>query len=143
MTTATYMFSYSKMANIDYDLDFSGCKSLNYIFAYASAEYIKSVRFPTAPTTTSNPFSNCSELVEIRVKGSISFTISFQWCPLSVESMKSIINALVDYSGTESEHTFTIRFSDDCWVALNADETPPDGYVTWQEYVTNALKWNT
>ena len=92
--------------------------------------------------TFPNAFSNNKSLTEIRVEGEIANDINFQWSPLSVESMKSIISCLTNYAGTSNEFAHKITFQENCWTALEADSVAPDG-TTWREYVGNTLGWNT
>lgn len=82
---------------------------------------------------------NCRSLRDLVAKGVIWFSVNFQWCPLSVASMKSIISCLKNYAGTENDGAYTVRFSDTCWAALESDSTAPDG-GTWKDYVRN-LGW--
>lgn len=86
-------------------------------------------------------FQGCGRLENIVVEGVIGSSINFQWSPLSVESMKSIISALKDFTGTGNEYSQTVKFSNDCWAALEADGTAPDG-GTWKAYVQETLSWN-
>jgi hypothetical protein len=60
---------------------------------------------------------------------------------LSVESLKSVINALKNFTGTDKEYTRTVKFRDEHWATLDADSTPPSG-DTWKNYVYNNLCWN-
>ena len=87
-----------------------------------------------------NGFTNCTSLVEIRFEGKLFENQNFQWCPLSVESMKSIISCLNDYSGTSEEFSYRVIFKDECWEALEASGTAPTG-TTWAEYIAG-LGWN-
>ena len=104
----------------------------------------------TRKRTYSRNFSGCSSLTEIRfidynekgeyVPSEIGNSISFSSCPLSVASMKNIIAHLVNYSGTGTAGTCTLTFTAECWTALDADSTAPDGGL-WSEYV-QSLGWN-
>lgn len=89
--------------------------------------------------TWSNTFQNCSMLSSITIEGTISRSIDFSYSPLSIDSMKCIISCLENFSGTASEHKYTLAFKSDCWAALNADSTPPTGN-TWEEHIT-LLGW--
>jgi hypothetical protein len=85
-------------------------------------------------------FNGCTKLVNITMSGTIGNSLSFNWSPLSVESMKSIISCLKDYSETDKAYTYEIKFTNACWAALEADSTSPTG-TTWAEYV-DSLGWN-
>ncbi len=83
--------------NIDYC--FNGCTNLVTIR-----------KLTTTDTTNFNAsFGGCSALENIIIGGTIGKNISFSYSPLTVESMKSIINALKDYSGTSTTYTLTFR----------------------------------
>lgn len=111
---------------------FMGCSKLNKIGLLKVSE--KSANLASM-------FQNCHSLVEIRMAGVIACDLSFQWQKsLSVDSMKSIISCLKNYAGTDKELTYTIRFTDECWAALEADSTAPNG-GTWADYVVS-LGWN-
>ena len=85
-------------------------------------------------------FNNCSVLKNITFDGVIGRSISFPASPLSVASLKSIINCLKDYTGTD-EYTYTVTFKASAFTALEADsEKSPNGN-TWAEYIDD-LKWN-
>lgn len=86
-------------------------------------------------------FHYCEKLVNVKFEGKINRTINFSFSPLSVESMKSIISCLKDYS-TTSTGVYTVSFTEACWTALESDSSAPDG-GTWREYVEYKLGWNT
>lgn len=85
--------------------------------------------------------SGCTELTNITIEGAIGRSIDFSPCPLSVVSMKNIISCLKNYSGTDKEFLYSVKFNDNCWAALEADSTSPTG-TTWAEYVQDTLCWN-
>lgn len=111
-----------------FDNMFDGCNSLITI---TNLNVTKAFRL-------SSTFSYCSSLENITFTGSIKKTISFSnSSKLTVESIRSIINALSVYSGT-SQPTLTLNSAS--WTAIEA-VTPPDGYSTWKEYITNYKNW--
>lgn len=90
-----------------------------------------------------NCFNSCTSLATITFEGAIGQDINFQWSPLSVDSMKSVITHLKNYNGTADAGTKTVKFSDECWTTLLADgTTAPDG-STWRDYVETTLGWLT
>lgn len=93
------------------------------------------------PASNSGTFYRCSALANIRLEGVCSCSLYLTYSPLTVESMISIITHLKDFTGTGNENTKSLKFSSECWSALNEAETPPDGYADWQDYVTQGLKW--
>lgn len=84
-------------------------------------------------------FNGATSLMHLTASGVLANTINFQWCPLTPASMKSLISILKNFAGTSSANTKKITFNEDCWSALEADSTAPDG-GTWRNYVT-ALGW--
>lgn len=87
-------------------------------------------------------FSGDSSLANVTFEGVIGQDgLNFNWSPLSTESMKNIILHLKNLIGTANEHAFTIKFSDACWAALDAEGNTAPGGVTWKSYV-DSLGWN-
>ena len=90
--------------------------------------------------TFSNTFQTDISLSNIKISGVIGRSVSFADCPLTVESMKSIITHLKDYSGTTSELTYSLTLSSASKLALEAEgATSPNGNL-WSEYVDD-LGW--
>ena len=87
-------------------------------------------------------FYYCLSLKNIVFEGTIGHSISFSYSPLTVESMKSIISCLKDYSTDETnQFKYTLTLKADCWTNLEAEgETSPDG-TTWLAYV-ESKGWN-
>ena len=116
--------------NNNIDRTFQGCTRL------------VNVRKLTVQDTTKfdNTFASCTALAEIRIGGTIGQSISFSYSPLTIASMKSVINALKNYVGTSNEGVYTVKFTDACWKELEKDSTSPTG-TTWKDYVRNELGW--
>lgn len=89
-----------------------------------------------------NSFNTASKLSSLLLENSIiGCSINLQWSPLSVESTKSILLALKDFTGTGSEFTCKVTFLDTCWANLDAEgNTAPNG-GTWRDYA-NSKCWN-
>ena len=87
-------------------------------------------------------FKNCSSLKNVTHDGEIGRSISYASSPLTPESMISVIEHLVNYAGTSSDHTYTVTFTDACWTALEAYRDAPSE-ATWRDYVDIVLGWNT
>lgn len=89
-------------------------------------------------------FTRCDALKNITFDGVIGRNISFSYSPLSVESMKSVIMHLKDYSGTDSEFTYKVTFSSACLTALEAEGATAEyngEACTWTELITDKKKW--
>ena len=121
--------------------DFSNMRSrLNNTFS--SSRIVEIEELVVSPTYQDfqTPFNNATALTTIKISGTIFKSISFSYSPLTVESMKSIITHLKDYSGTDKEGTYKVTFSSACLTALEAEgATSPNGN-TWTEYMTD-LGW--
>lgn len=86
-------------------------------------------------------FNGCGVLKNITFEGVIGRSISFSTSPLSVESIKSVITHLKNYTGTSSEYSYTVTFKASAFNVLEAEkEISPNGN-TWAEYIDD-LKWN-
>lgn len=94
-------------------------------------------------TKLTNTFTNCTNLRNVTFEGYIGQSLNIASCSgLTVESAKNIIlNNIPNYTGTEKESLYSIKFHENVWTALNNAETPPSG-ATWQEYV-ESLGWTT
>lgn len=116
----------------------------NSLFSYCGqlVEVEKLILPDSGAVIIANSFDQCSKLTTITFEGVIGHDINFQWSPLSVDSMKSVITHLKNYGGTADAGTKTVKFTDACWTALEADGTAPDGN-TWRDYVETTLGWLT
>lgn len=93
----------------------------------------------------SSAFNGCSKLANIEVvEGTLPISINFSSSPLSVQSLKNIISCLKDYSGTDSEYTYTVTFKSSAFSALEAEGATAEyngAACTWAELIDNK-KWN-
>lgn len=139
----TSMFASSKTIRIP-ELNLTSAHTFangaGYLFNASKVETIDKL-IVTELLEYPNAFNSCSNLKNIVFDGVIGKSINFQWSPLSVASMKSIISCLKNLKGTSEEFTQSVKFNDDCWAALEADGTSPTG-TNWEEYV-DSLGWLT
>jgi hypothetical protein len=92
-------------------------------------------------STPNITFAQDTSLENIKTEGVISNDIAFKNSPLSVESLKSIISCLKDYTGTTSEYTKKVTFLTSAFDVLESEgNTSPNGN-SWAEYIDD-LKWN-
>lgn len=101
-------------------------------------ETIEIIRCYENTTFTSNAFTNCVNLKNVTFEGIIGKSINLSWSPLSVESMKNIIEHLMDYAGTEKEFKYSVTFSSACLTMLeNLDPTtdPSPNGNSWIQYL--------
>jgi hypothetical protein len=102
-------------------------------------------------TNVSNdPFYKATALKNIKLTGVLAKTLSFAYSPLSVDSIKSIVSCLKDYSGLTDdggntlEHKYTVTFKSSAFSALESEGATAEynGVAcTWAELVDNK-KWN-
>lgn len=125
--------SYVTDTLVDIDITAAGGNTSG-MFQYSKLEKIRKL-IVNENTGYSNCFTSCTKLNEINFAGTIGRSISFADCPLSVKSMKNVIEHLKDYSGDETNRgKYTLTFSDTCWGNLEASGTASDG-DTWKNYV--------
>lgn len=164
---AAYMFySNKRIPLLPVEADFSQCGNMSYCFCSTRFQQLPVIDMRKVASTITqqsvfygcenltsiekiylhggnygDSFEKLTSLVEIRTEGEFVSSLNFQWSPLSVMSMKSIISCLKNFTGTDKKFAYTLTFSDECWAALEADSTAPDG-GTWKDYVTYTLCWN-
>lgn len=140
------MFAYCFVTRLP-KLDFSNVtNSFDRTWRNASTIVtIDEIVFPVNYNATfSNAFQGCSKLKNLKASGEIRRTIDFSACPLTVESMKTIISSLIDYSGTNYEHDYTVSFSGPCKTALETEGATAEyngEACTWLELI-EYKKWN-
>ena len=128
MAQCTYMFYYSQVTDTLVDIDVSG---LNISSMFESATQLHTIRkiimSESITMGLTSAFKNASSLKNITIEGIIGNSINFQWCPLTKESITSVVNAL---SSTTTGQTVTFKktakeaaFTDDEWSALIANKT--------------------
>lgn len=90
-------------------------------------------------TNFTNMFFGCSNLTTINFTGAINdINISFKVCSkLTLETLQAIVNALKVTTKTTKP---ILTLNSASWAILDA-ATPPDGYASWKEYITNYKNW--
>ena len=139
-TSVQYMFAstlFTKIGKIDLKKVTSG-GNLTYAFQNSkSLETIEEIVSYETNLFQTSTFQYCSALKNISFTGVIASDINFSSCPLSEESMISVIKALKKGAGKK------VTFTETCWSALEAytQKTPPQGYTSWKTYVQEYLEW--
>lgn len=149
-------------------IDLSNCTSVTYCFYKSAFTHLPVLDFRNAGDTTKNLgcggeytrkidkiiltedgqplsdyFSYAYSLEEVEIEGSIAGgSLNIKNSPkLTLDSLKSILTALKDYSGTTNEYSYTVTLRSENWAVLEADgATAPNG-MTWVEYIS-AKGWN-
>ncbi len=142
--SASNMFSNSyRLISTKVPIILSGKNTPN-VFTWSSAlKTIPSIKV-TDTVIYNSWFTNCIVLEEINFTEDsvIGNSINLSPCTkLTLGSLKSIISALKDFSGTNKEFTCTLTLSGESQAILNADgATAPNG-LTWLEYAYSKC-WN-
>lgn len=111
---------------------FAGCSKLHTI------EKLVMPNNATAPIV--DIFTSCFMLSNITIEGTIYSAFSIYSSTLTIESAKSIINALTNYVGTNNEFKHSVWFSSNVKDKLKADVTSPNGN-SWYDYIMDK-GWN-
>lgn len=134
----TQMFQNSTITHIP-TMDFSNAALVSAVFMdVPNLVYVEKC-IVAEKHTFPNCFARAYKLAEIRFEGVIANDINFQWSPLSVESMESIISCLSD---TVSGKTLTLNLA-----AVNtgfeASEGVSDGSTSeeWQTLIAAKPNW--
>lgn len=138
----TNMYYDAKITNTKVSLDASGTK-LNYTFRESKIETIPELKV-TTETDINNAFTSANSLKNITIVGTLSKNVKINACPLTANSIKNIISALCDYSGTENEYVYTVTFKTSAFETVESEGTTAtyNGTAcTWAELIDNK-KWN-
>ena len=138
-TSAIYMFQYSNIKSVD--VDFTECTALTNVFDSCTSLITLKLKLKEDGTNTfSYVVNSCTKLKDVTIEsGFIGKNISFQYSPLTTDSMISVIDHLKNYAGTTTEGKCTVTFSSECWAELEKVENPYG--MTWKEYVQLVLGW--
>ena len=141
VTWSNQMFMHSSITHIP-TINMSksaGDSANNYMFYSQSIHTIDKIVMAETVAYGAQIFGLATGLKNLTIEGVIGRTLSISSSPLTVESAKSVINALKNYAGTDKELTYKLTLNSTVWTALNNAETPPSG-ETWKEYV-QTLGW--
>lgn len=137
----TNAFYNTPITNTKVTIDASGV-ALNYTFRESCIVTIPKL-IVSETTEINNGFTSASSLKNLTIEGTLGRDCKVSWCPLSAESLKSIITALKDYSGG-NEYTYTVTFKASSFSALEKEGSTAmyNGEpCTWSELIDNK-KWN-
>lgn len=92
----------------------------------------------TKETVFNNPFFGCDNLTTFKIEGEIGTNFDCSQIPVSPHTMHSIVQNLVDYSGTSNAFKYSVLFSQNCWDKLN-ENYPVDYayYDNWEDFVVS------
>lgn len=121
-------------------IDGSNATSFNQTFATNDGGYIGKVTLKTNENATYSNIllNNNTTPIFIVTEDSVigkDFSASYS-SKLTAESVRSILLALKDYSGTENELVYKVTLHATAWATVNADSVAPPIGENWQEYVT-------
>ena len=107
-SSANYMFSYTGITNTKVPIDLGTDRSQK-VSVFDNATLLVTIpELIIGPNIriSNTMFTNCKELKEISITGTIGYTASWEWCPLNGASIRSIVRAL---STTTSGYTVTFN----------------------------------
>lgn len=120
------------------------CNATSFAGCFYSATKLKTIHkmvVSESITSYSYTFYKNTSLENITIEGIIAANFDVKESPLTVESAKSIITALKDFSGTTKENTCSVSFSDTTLALLEAEGATAPGGITWFEYI-ESKRWN-
>jgi hypothetical protein len=85
-------------------------------------------------TVFQNPFINSPNITTFRIEGEIGTNFDCSQISPNPNTMMSVLQRLVDYSGTTSAFKYSVLFPSDCWRNLN-ETIPAPGVGYWEDYV--------
>ena len=137
---ANYIFQSSTITDTKVTVDLSECTAMAYNTFNNCKDLVTVRKLIVNENMAYNSFwTNCISLKNLTVEGTIGKSINFAQSPLSVESMKSVISCLKDYS-VQNTGVYSLTLKDECKTALEAEgATSPNGNL-WTEYVSD-LGW--
>lgn len=139
-----YAFDSAYCKNLTVDV--SGATNMDYAFSQLNGIGVRSLWVKIGEVASlESTFVYNSSLRELTLlEGSVIATnINLGWSTgLSIASLKSVIGALKNYSGTIDAGKYKVTFTEGLWTVLEADSTAPDGN-TWRDYVETTLGWLT
>lgn len=136
LTTCQYMFYLTQFTELP-DINLFKCTNMQLTFANsAKLRKIGTIILPSSPVSYSTPFDGCAALSDVSFEGNFIYSISFQRSPLTIASAQSVINALMDYSGTDKDGMYSVTFSSTTMTRLNEAGAIFNG-MTWDAYVTS------
>jgi hypothetical protein len=130
---------WGKMTHVTINGDTSGITNWGETFGKGDIETLTGdIEF--YGTVNYMTFYACWKLKNIAPK-TIAKDFNISYSPLTIESAKAIITALVDYSGTDEEYSYTLTLSTATLELLESEgATAPNG-KTWVEYA-DSKGWN-
>lgn len=139
------LFYDSKLTDTKVDIDLvSSGRVAQAFYLFQNAKNMVTIRklIVTNNRSYTNMFAGCTKLQNITFDGEIGRTISFADCPLlTVESMLSVINHLVNYAGTSNQDKYSVTFHANAWSRLQTWwQTENEGNV--KDYIAS-LGWGT
>ena len=115
-----YAFAYNRKLNKLPIIDMSSATNSGSAFADYKGAELSIILSETTPIGTM--LIGAKSLASLTIGGTIGQDASFQWCPLSHDSLMSIINALKDYSEDTSGTVWTVTLGDANLAKLSEEE---------------------
>ena len=124
--SANQMFYRSNLTDTKVAIDITGCGGNTVNMFEGSSIHTVCELIVTETTALQNTFASAANLANITIGGVIGKSINMQWCPLTADSIRSVVNAL-SATATGCAATFNkaakeAAFTDDEWAALIANK---------------------
>ena len=134
------MFSYSIITDTKVDVSIAGTNATNKSSTFANASELVTVRkfIVNELQGMSNHFTNCTKLENLTIEGVIGKSVNTQWCPLTKESILSVVEHLSD-TATGVTATFKASAVD---TAFETSEGAADGSTSAAWAALKATKPN-
>lgn len=140
-TNVTYMYGYSSLTRIP-TTDLSSATNTTYLCS-GDTGLVSIEKIVSSETTVfaNSAFNNCTALEHCIFEGTIASDINLQWSKkLDLESLKSIIYCLKNYSADDPDNEFTktVTLSAESWALLAADSMSIQGTeYYWEDQIYN------
>lgn len=134
-SSCTSMCNSSLIEDTIVPIDITTCTSTQYMLGYISTLITVRELKVSEITGFNDTFAGSKNIETIFFSGTIGKSLNMQeQTKLSVESVKSAINCLKDFTGTEYENTYKLTLATSVWTRIE-ETTPPNGYTSWRSYV--------
>lgn len=133
------VFSYVRSKSMPV-IDMSVATDIRGLFEYCFyLESIEKIVWSESILNAGNsPFRQCNSLTDFESEGTLAVSISFAYCPLTVETVKGLIRCLKNYAGTSDAGKYTLTLHDNTKTAMaNLGAIPEFNNKTYDAYLAD------
>jgi hypothetical protein len=142
-STSCWYYTFGQCSNMEYFEDL-GCQAGGYFRTWYMNQKLHTIEVMRCAENSQydGPIRGCTSLRNLTIEGKIGTSFSASDSPLSVESVKSIMTALVNYKDTENEGKYTLTLNDECkTVMAQQGQLTEFGNKTYDAYIAD-IGWN-